>query len=73
MMKNIPPAAVVGLFFTALYFFVAIFAQWIAPYGMAEVGLIIASPTVERRAASTPISRAALARHRVEALRLTAS
>ena len=37
MMKNIPPAAVVGLFFTALYFFVAIFAQWIAPYGMAEV------------------------------------
>ena len=37
MMKNIPPAAAVGLFFTALYFFVAIFAQWIAPYGMAEV------------------------------------
>ncbi|MDU8927492.1 ABC transporter permease [Alisedimentitalea sp. MJ-SS2] len=36
-MKNIPFAAVVGLFFTALYFFVAIFASWIAPYGMAEV------------------------------------
>ena len=37
MMKNIPPAAAVGLFFTALYFFVAIFAPWIAPYGMAEI------------------------------------
>ncbi|MCB9545305.1 MAG: AMP-binding protein [Myxococcales bacterium] len=40
----------------------------VAPsYGMAEVGLIISSPTVERRTASTPISRAALARHRIEA------
>ncbi len=37
MMKNIPFAAAVGLFFTALYFFVAIFASLIAPYGMAEV------------------------------------
>ncbi|WP_127113259.1 ABC transporter permease [Shimia sediminis] len=36
-MKNIPLAAAVGLFFTGLYFLVAIFAQWIAPYGMAEV------------------------------------
>ncbi len=37
MIKNIPLAAAVGLFFTGLYFLVAIFAQWIAPYGMAEV------------------------------------
>lgn len=37
MMKNIPFAAMIGLFFTALYFLVAIFAPWIAPYGMAEV------------------------------------
>lgn len=37
MIKNIPMAATIGLFFTALYFFVAIFAPWIAPYGMAEV------------------------------------
>ena len=37
MIKNIPFAAAVGLCFTALYFFVAIFASWIAPYGMAEV------------------------------------
>lgn len=36
-MKNIPPAALVGLFFTGLYFFVAIFAPLIAPFGMAEV------------------------------------
>ncbi|MDQ2094806.1 ABC transporter permease [Rhodalgimonas zhirmunskyi] len=36
-MRNIPLAALIGLFFTALYFIVAIFAQWIAPYGMAEI------------------------------------
>jgi peptide/nickel transport system permease protein len=36
-MKNIPISAMIGLFFTGLYFFVAIFAPWIAPYGMAEV------------------------------------
>ena len=37
MMKNIPLAAMVGLFFTVLYFLLAIFADLIAPYGMAEV------------------------------------
>lgn len=37
MMKNIPFAAMVGLFFTALYFLVAIFAPWLAPFGMAEI------------------------------------
>lgn len=37
MMKNIPLAALIGLFFTALYFLAAIFAPWIAPYGMAEI------------------------------------
>ena len=37
MMTNIPLSATIGLFFTALYFLVAIFAPWIAPYGMAEV------------------------------------
>jgi peptide/nickel transport system permease protein len=36
-MKRIPLAAMIGLFFTGLYFFAAIFAAWIAPYGMAEV------------------------------------
>lgn len=36
-MKNIPVSAMIGLFFTALYFLMAIFAPLIAPYGMAEV------------------------------------
>jgi peptide/nickel transport system permease protein len=36
-MRRIPLSAMIGLFFTGLYFFVAIFAAWIAPYGMAEV------------------------------------
>jgi peptide/nickel transport system permease protein len=37
MMKNMPISAMVGLFFTALYFLAAIFAGWLAPYGMAEI------------------------------------
>jgi len=36
-MKNIPISAMIGLFFTALYFLAALFAPLIAPYGMAEV------------------------------------
>ncbi|MGR3624080.1 ABC transporter permease [Pseudophaeobacter sp.] len=36
-MKNIPISALIGLFFTALYFLMAIFAPLISPYGMAEV------------------------------------
>lgn len=36
-MSRIPVSALIGLCFTGLYFFVAIFAGWIAPYGMAEV------------------------------------
>ncbi len=36
-MTRIPPAALFGLFFTGLYFFMAIFAPWIAPYTMTEV------------------------------------
>lgn len=36
-MRNIPLAALIGLFFTGLYFLMAIFAQFIAPFGMAEV------------------------------------
>ncbi len=37
MLKNIPVSAMIGLFFMALYFLMAIFAPLIAPYGMAEV------------------------------------
>ena len=36
-MKNIPISAMIGLFLTGLYFLAAIFAPWIAPYGLAEV------------------------------------
>ena len=36
-MKNIPISALIGLFFTGLYFLMAIFAPLLAPYGMAEV------------------------------------
>lgn len=36
-MNNIPISAMIGLFFTALYFLVAIFAPLISPYGMAEI------------------------------------
>ena len=36
-MKNIPISAMIGLFFTALYFLMAIFAPLLAPYGMAEI------------------------------------
>ncbi len=37
MIKNIPLSALIGLIFTGAYFFVAIAAPLIAPYGMAEV------------------------------------
>ncbi len=33
---RIPLSAMIGLILTGLYFFAAIFASWIAPYGMAE-------------------------------------
>ena len=36
-MSRIPLSALIGLVMTGLFFFVAIFAQWIAPYGMAEI------------------------------------
>ena len=34
---RMPISAAIGLFFTALYFLAAIFADLIAPYGMAEI------------------------------------
>jgi len=33
---RIPLSAIIGLFITGVYFFCAIFASWVAPYGMAE-------------------------------------
>ncbi|MDC1275233.1 ABC transporter permease [Ascidiaceihabitans sp.] len=35
-MMRIPLSALIGLFITGVYFFCAIFASWVAPYGMAE-------------------------------------
>jgi peptide/nickel transport system permease protein len=37
MLTRIPIGALIGLIFTALFFFVAIFAQWIAPYGLGQI------------------------------------
>lgn len=34
---RMPISAMIGLFFTASYFLAAIFADWLAPYGMAEI------------------------------------
>lgn len=36
MLKNLPLSAAIGLIITVAYFLTAIFAAWIAPYGMAE-------------------------------------
>ena len=36
-MSRIPLSALIGLILTAAFFFVAIFAQWIAPYGLNEI------------------------------------
>ena len=33
---KVPLSAMIGLFFTTVYFFIAIFAPWIAPYGLTE-------------------------------------
>ena len=35
--KRIPLGALIGLFFTALFLIAAIFAPWIAPYGLGEI------------------------------------
>jgi peptide/nickel transport system permease protein len=37
MLRRIPIGALIGLILTALFFFVAIFAQWLAPYGLGEI------------------------------------
>ena len=37
MFRILPPSAIIGLIGLAFYLFLALFAQWIAPYGVAEV------------------------------------
>ena len=36
-MRRIPLSALIGLVMTGSFFFVALFASWIAPYGMSEI------------------------------------
>jgi peptide/nickel transport system permease protein len=37
MLRRIPFGALIGLILTGLFFFVAIFAQWIAPHGLGDI------------------------------------
>lgn len=36
-LKLIPPGALIGLVLTGIFLFVAVFAQWVAPYGLGEI------------------------------------
>ncbi len=45
---RIPVSALIGLFFTGLFFLAAILAPWIAPYGMAEVVGNVWEPASDR-------------------------
>ena len=63
MIKTMPIAAIVGLFFTALYFLMAIFAPLIAPYGMAEVvGGVWEPPSADHLIGTDNIGRDLLTR-----------
>ena len=35
--RRIPIGAFIGLVLTAIFLFIALFAQWIAPYGLGEI------------------------------------
>ncbi|MCM2563289.1 ABC transporter permease [Lutimaribacter sp. EGI FJ00015] len=62
-MKNITFAAGIGLFFTSLYFLMAILAPLIAPYGMAEVvGGVWEPPSPEHLMGTDNIGRDLLTR-----------
>ena len=37
MIKRIPYPALIGLIITVCFFFAAIFAPWLAPYGMSQI------------------------------------
>lgn len=63
MIKNIPVSALIGLMFTGAYFFVAIAAPLIAPYGMAEiVGDVWEPPSPEHLLGTDNIGRDLLTR-----------
>lgn len=37
MLRRIPFGALIGLIFTSFFFLIAIFAEWIAPYGLGDI------------------------------------
>ena len=62
-MPRIPVAAAIGLIFTTLYFLIAIFAPWIAPYGQAEiVGGVWEEPSAQFLLGTDNIGRDLLSR-----------
>tara|TARA_R110002110_G_scaffold106423_15_gene266828 strand:- start:1136 stop:2044 length:909 start_codon:yes stop_codon:yes gene_type:complete len=62
-MKNIPLSALIGLFFTGLFFTMALFAPLIAPYGMAEtVGDVWEPPSSQFLLGTDSIGRDLLTR-----------
>jgi len=52
-MRGIPVSALIGLFFTGLYFLGAIFAPFIAPYGLSEVVGDVWEPSSSRHLLGT--------------------
>jgi peptide/nickel transport system permease protein len=62
-MRGIPVSALIGLLLTGCFFFVAIFAQWLAPYPMAEaVGGVWDAATPEHLLGTDSIGRDLLSR-----------
>jgi peptide/nickel transport system permease protein len=62
-MSRIPISAIIGLVLTGGFFFVAIFAQWLAPYPMAEaVGGVWDAATPEHLLGTDSIGRDLLSR-----------
>lgn len=60
---RLPLSALIGLFLTALFFLAALFAPWIAPYGMAEVvGGVWEEPSPEFLLGTDNIGRDLLSR-----------
>ena len=54
-MRRIPISALIGLVLTGSYFLAAIFAQWLAPYGMAEIVGDVWEPASDRHLLGTDL------------------
>ena len=63
MFRRIPPSAIIGLAVLAIYLFLALFAPWIAPYGVSEVvGAVWQPPSREFLFGTDNIGRDLLSR-----------